>query len=129
MELVTIVIALALLEYIAFGMLVGRARVKYNVNAPATSGHEVFDRYFRVHQNTLEMMVVFVPAIWLFGEYVNARWAAVLGLIYVVGRIVYLRAYVADPSTRSAGFGLSFLPIAIAVIGTLVSAAMKVLAG
>ena len=129
MELVTIVIALALLEYIAFGMLVGRARVKYNVNAPATSGHEVFDRYFRVHQNTLEMMVVFVPSIWLFGQYVSARWAAVLGLIYVVGRIVYLRAYVADPSKRGAGFGLSFLPIAIAVVGTLVSAAMKVLAG
>ena len=129
MELVTIVITVALLEYIAFGMLVGRARVKYGVNAPATSGHEVFDRYFRVHQNTMEMMVVFVPAIWLFGQYVSARWAAVLGLVYVIGRLVYLRAYVADPSKRGAGFGLSFLPIAIAVIGTLVSAAMKVMAG
>jgi len=129
MELVTIVIAVALLQYIAFGMLVGRARVKYGVNAPATSGHEIFDRYFRVHQNTMEMMVVFVPAIWLFGEYVNARWAAVLGLIYVIGRVVYLRAYVADPSKRGTGFGLSFLPIAIAVVGALVGATMRVLAG
>lgn len=129
MELVTIVIAVALLEYIGFGMLVGRARVKYGVDAPATSGHEIFERYFRVHQNTMEMLVVFLPAIWLFGEYVSPAWAAGLGLVFVIGRVVYLQSYVADPARRSAGFGLSFLPIAIALIGTLVSATMRLVAG
>jgi uncharacterized MAPEG superfamily protein len=129
MELVTIVIAVALIEYIGFGMLVGRARVKYGVNAPATSGHEIFERYFRVHQNTMEMLVVFLPAIWLFGEYVSPGWAAGLGLVFVIGRIVYLQSYVADPARRSAGFGLSFLPIAIAVAGTIVGATMRLMAG
>jgi uncharacterized membrane protein YecN with MAPEG domain len=128
MELVTIVIALALIEYIAFGMLVGRARVKYDVKAPATSGHEVFDRYFRVHQNTLEMMVVFVPATWLFGQYVSPQWGAGLGLVFIVGRLVYLRGYVADPASRGAGFGLSFLPLAVMIVGVLISAGMSVLA-
>jgi len=128
MELVAIVIALALLEYVAFGMLVGKARVRYGVKAPATSGHEIFDRYFRVHQNTLEMMVVFVPATWLFGQYVSANWAAALGAVFIAGRVVYLRSYVADPAKRGAGFGLSFLPIAVMLIGILVAAGMKLLA-
>ena len=128
MELVAIVIALALLEYVAFGMLVGKARVRYGVKAPATSGHEIFDRYFRVHQNTLEMMVVFVPATWLFGQYVSANWAAALGAVFIAGRVVYLRSYVADPAKRGAGFGLSFLPIAVMLIGILFAAGMKLLA-
>jgi len=128
MELVAIIIALALLEYVAFGMLVGKARVTYGVKAPATSGHEIFDRYFRVHQNTLEMMVVFVPATWLFGQYVSANWAAALGAVFIAARIVYLRSYIADPAKRGAGFGLSFLPIAVMLIGILVAAGMKLLA-
>jgi uncharacterized MAPEG superfamily protein len=128
MELVAIVIALALLEYVAFGMLVGKARVTYGVKAPATSGHEIFDRYFRVHQNTLEMMVVFVPATWLFGQYVSANWGAALGAVFIAGRIIYLRSYIADPAKRGTGFGLSFLPIAVMLIGILVAAGMKLLA-
>ena len=76
MEFVAFVIALALLEYAIFGMLVGWARGKYGVVAPATSGHPVFERYFRVHMNTLEQLVAFVPAMWLFGTYVNPTWAA-----------------------------------------------------
>ena len=75
MEIVAVVIALALLEFVVFGMLVGRARGRYGVNAPAVSGHEIFDRYFRVHYNTMEMLVTFVPSIWLFGLYVSPQWA------------------------------------------------------
>ncbi len=54
MELVTIVIALALIEYSVFGMLVGKARGKYGIDAPAITGNPIFERYYRVHQNTLE---------------------------------------------------------------------------
>jgi glutathione S-transferase len=128
MDLVTVILVLALLQYIAFAMLVGGARGKYGVKAPATTGHEVFERYFRVQQNTLELLVVFVPAIWLFGQYVSTLWAAILGLVYLVGRVVYLKSYVADPAKRSAGFGLSFLPIAVMLIGVLIRAGMKLLA-
>jgi uncharacterized MAPEG superfamily protein len=128
MDLVTLVLVLALLQYVVFAMLVGSARGKYGVKAPAVSGHEIFERYFRVQQNTLELLVVFVPAVWLFGQYVSANWAAILGAVYLVGRIVYLRGYVADPARRGAGFGLSFLPIALMLIGILISAGMKLLA-
>ena len=119
MEIVAVVIALALLEFVVFGMLVGRARGLYGVNAPAISGHEIFDRYFRVHYNTMEMLVTFVPSIWLFGLYVSPQWGAAIGTVYLVGRIVYLRGYVADPRKREIGFGLSALPILVLLVGAL----------
>ena len=119
MEIVAVVIVLALLEFVVFGMLVGRARGRYGVKAPAVSGHEIFDRYFRVHYNTMEMLVTFVPSIWLFGLYVSPKWGAALGVVYLVGRIVYLRSYVADPSKRDIGFGLSALPLVVLLLGAL----------
>ncbi|MCJ7451700.1 MAG: MAPEG family protein [Steroidobacteraceae bacterium] len=119
MNLVAIVILLALLEFVAFGILVGRARVMYGVKAPATSGNEVFERHFRVHYNTLEALIVFVPSIWLFGLYVSPQWGAGLGAVYLVGRIVYFRSYVADPAQRSVGFGMSMLPMLVLLIGAL----------
>jgi len=119
MEFVAFVIALALLEFAVFGMLVGWARGKYKVAAPAIGGHPVFERYFRVHQNTMEQLVAFVPAMWLFGTFVNATWAAWLGLVFVVGRILYLVGYVADPAKREIGFALSSLPVVILLLGAL----------
>jgi len=119
MELVAVVTVLALLEYIVFAMLVGRARGKYGVKAPAVTGHEIFERYFRVQQNTLELLVPLVPAMWLFGTYVSPTWAAGLGMVYVAGRIFYLRGYVADPAKREAGFGLSVLPLFVLLFGAL----------
>jgi uncharacterized MAPEG superfamily protein len=124
MGIVAIVIVLALIQFVALGMLVGRARGQYGVKAPAITGHEVFERYFRVQQNTLELLVAFVPAIWLFASYVSTTWAAILGAIYLVGRFVYLRSYVRDPSTRSLGFGLSALPIMVMMIGALIGAVL-----
>ena len=123
MEFVAFVIALALLEYAIFGMLVGWARGKYRVAAPAIGGHPVFERYFRVHQNTLEQLVAFVPAMWLFGTYVNPTWAAGLGLVFVAARILYLVGYVADPGKREIGFGLTVLPVMILLVGGLWGAA------
>jgi len=119
MEFVAFVIALALLEFAVFGMLVGWARGKYKVAAPAIGGHPVFERYFRVHQNTMEQLVAFVPAMWLFGTFVNATWAAWLGLVFVVGRILYLVGYVADPAKREIGFAMSSLPVVILLLGAL----------
>lgn len=123
MEPVAIVVVIALLEYVVFSALVGRARGLYGVKAPAVSGHEMFDRYFRVHQNTMELLVAFVPAIWLFGLYVSPKWAALLGLLYVAGRILYLLGYVKDPAKREFGFGLSVLPIVVLLVGALWGAA------
>ena len=127
MEPVAVVIVLALFQYVAFGMLVGWARGKYGVKAPAVTGHETFDRYFRVHQNTLELLVAFVPAIWLFGIYVDPTWAALLGLVYLVARVLYLRGYVADPAKREVGFALSVLPVFVLLAGALWGAGRRLM--
>jgi glutathione S-transferase len=113
MPWVVIVTVLAVLQFFAFGILVGRARQKYQVAAPATTGNAVFERYFRVQMNTLETLVVFLPALWLFALQVNAAWAAGLGAVYLVGRQIYLHSYVKEPKSRSLGYGMSSLPIVI----------------
>ncbi len=124
MAYVDIVTALALLQFIAFGMQVGRARDKYGVPAPAVTGNEIFERHFRVQQNTLEQLIVFIPGLYLFAHYFNSLWAAGLGLIYLIGRQVYSASYVKDPKSRSAGFGLTFLPTVVLIIGGLIGAAI-----
>jgi uncharacterized MAPEG superfamily protein len=127
MEFVAIVTVLALLQYIYFGVLVGQARGKFGVNGPAVTGHPVFERYFRVQMNTLELLVAFLPALWLFAQYISPMWAAILGAIYLVGRFLYLRAYVADPAKRGLGFGLSMLPTLALLLGGLIGAVLALL--
>ena len=117
MEFVAIVVVLALLQYFSFALLVGKARAQYQVHAPAITGHPEFERYYRVHQNTLEMIVMFIPAIVLFSYWVRPDIAAGIGVVYLIGRFIYLRAYVADPASRGLGFGLSMLPILVLLLG------------
>ncbi len=125
MAYVDIVTALALLQFIVFGFRVGGARGKYGVKAPATTGNELFERYFRVQQNTLEQLVAFIPGLYLFAHYFNPLWAAAIGVIYLIGREIYASSYVKDPAKRSAGFGLSFLPTIILIAGGLIGAALR----
>ncbi len=123
MEYVVIVVVLALIEYIAFSILVGRARAKYNCPAPAISGDPIFERFYRVQQNTMEQLVVFLPAITIYGFYGNPTIAAGVGLIFVISRLIYLQAYVADPSKRGRGFVPGFLATAYLLIAGLIAAA------
>lgn len=125
MALVAVVVLLALLEFIVFTMLVGRARIRCKVIAPATTGHPVFERYFRVQQNTLEQLIVFLPAVWFFGVYVSPLWAAGLGLVFVIGRALYLAGYVAEPGKRAPGFMMSLLANIVLTIGGLVGAVLS----
>ncbi len=122
MELTAIAIAFALLEYSALSMLCGRARARCGIAAPATTGDPTFERYFRVQQNTLEQLVVFVPAMLLFGHYVSAPIGAGLGLVFILGRALYARSYVLDPPKRGVGFGLSLLSNLVLLLGGLVGA-------
>ncbi|MEX1197733.1 MAG: MAPEG family protein [Pseudohongiellaceae bacterium] len=124
MEWVAIIVVLALLQYLAFGMLVGRARGRYEVKAPAISGHPVFERYYRVHQNTLESLILFLPALLIFATYASASVGAGIGVVYLLGRQLYLRAYVKDPASRGPGFLLTLLPTVVLLIGGGVAAGM-----
>jgi len=123
MPYVHIVIALALLEFFLFSVAVARARATYRVMAPATAGHEVFERYFRVQMNTLEQLVIFVPSILMFGVYVNAWLAAALGLTFIIGRAVYFVGYVRAAEGRHIGFVLSAVPNLVLLGGGLAGAA------
>ena len=122
MDSTAIVTALALIQYIVLSFRVGQARGQYGVEAPATSGHPVFERHFRVHQNTLEQLMVFIPALWLFAYYVSNRLGALLGLAFIVGRALYAGSYVADPKQHSTGFGVSLVSSSLLLLGGLLGA-------
>ncbi len=122
MPLVHLVIGLALVEFFLFGWAVARARARFGVAAPATTGHEVFERYFRVQMNTLEQLIVFVPSILLFARYVNAYTAAALGAVFVIGRALYFTGYVRSAQGRHLGFMLSALPNVTLLIGAIIGA-------
>ncbi|NKB36747.1 MAG: MAPEG family protein [Gammaproteobacteria bacterium] len=120
MDYVALVIVLAILEYFFFMGMVGKARGDYSVKAPATTGDEMFERYYRVHQNTLEQLVMFIPSIYCFGVYMHALGAAALGLLFLIGRMVYFKAYIADPDSRGVGMMIGFMSIMILMLGALV---------
>ena len=114
MELVAIVTALALLQVFIFALQVGQQRVKHGINAPATSGNPEFERAFRVHENTVEQLIIFIPS-------------AGIGLVFIIGRQVYRSSYIGDPASRSAGFGIGAAAMMILLLGGLVGAVMALL--
>jgi glutathione S-transferase len=122
-----IVMLLALLEYSILGAMVGRARQTYGVEAPATTGNPDFERYFRVHENTLEALIVFLPALWIFSYSVNYHLGVVLGLLFVIARIVYAAGYLSAASKRSTGALATALINGILVIVPLIWIVIKVL--
>jgi uncharacterized MAPEG superfamily protein len=110
---------LALLVYVWNFMAAGRARGKHQILAPATTGHPEFERKLRIQQNMLEQLMIFLPSLWIFCLTVQPLIGAILGLIFVIGRIIYSAAYAADPAKRSVGFGLGMLPTLILMVGAL----------
>ena len=124
MAFVTIIAMLALIQYIAFGLLVGRARGKFGVEAPATTGHPEFERYFRAHYNTLEQLIVFLPALLAAGYFLNELLAVAAGAVFLIGRSLYFRTYVKDPGTRGPGMMLTFLANVVLVVSGLVGAVL-----
>jgi uncharacterized membrane protein YecN with MAPEG domain len=127
MELVYGTILLALVEYLVMSALVGRARAKYGIKAPATTGHPDFERANRVHINTLENLIVFVPAVWIFATYVSPAWAAALGALFVVGRALYAIGYLQAAEKRGAGAGITGIVNMALVVGGLIGIARSLL--
>jgi glutathione S-transferase len=122
MEWVTIVASLALLEYLVFVFRAGRARGRHSVAAPATTGHPDFERNLRVQENTIEQLVVFLPMLFAFAYFVSEAIAAVVGVLFILGRALYARAYVSDPARRGPGFLLTLVSNFVLTLGSLIGA-------
>ena len=88
------------------GIVVAQMRGKHKIDAPAVTGNPEFERAYRVQVNTLEQFVMFLPLLWLATRYFEPLpWLpAVLGLVWIIGRILYMNGYVTAPEKRSTGF-------------------------
>ena len=117
-SLVTVV---SLILYFVTSANVGRARLKYQVRPPKVSGSEDFERVLRVQQNTLEQIIVFLPALWLFCWFVDELAGAIAGGIWIVGRALYAWGYYQAAEKRGPGFGISSLATMVLLLGSLVS--------
>jgi len=126
-EYTAIVTLLALMQFMLFSIQVGAMRGKHGVIAPAITGHPQFERMFRVQQNTMEQLVVFVPALWIYAHLVNPLWGAGIGLFFVIGRFIYRAAYLKDPDSRSNGFTIGVLATAVLLVWSLVAAVMSLI--
>ncbi|CAG0911951.1 unnamed protein product, partial [Cyprideis torosa] len=114
-----------IVQFIAFSVLVGLAREKYGVKAPAISGNEHFERAYRVQMNTLEQLICFLPALFLAAVYWSPLPVSLLGVVYLVGRLVYRQAYIANPSKRAVGFMLTFIPTVLLILAAIIGALFR----
>jgi glutathione S-transferase len=119
----------ALILYLVVTINVGRARSKYGVKPPAMSGSPDFERVVRVHANTQEQIILFLPLLWLFSWYVNPIAGAILGLIWVGGRILYAWGYYQAAEKRFPGFAITTLSSMVLLLGSLIKLVMLTVAG
>ena len=111
---VALLTLLLIMQFMFFMIMVGKARGASDVKAPAMTGDENFERNVRVHLNTMEQLMITLPAMWICGYYYSSTFAATMGLAFLVSRFIYRAAYIADPGKRGTGI----------MIGTLANVAM-----
>lgn len=128
MEIVALLTIAAVLEYGIFGLMVGVARGRTGVEAPATNGNAEFERYFRVQQNTLERLIMFLPSLWIFSYYIDPLAGASIGAFFVIGRFLYFRGYTQEASKRSFGFLIGELSTNILMVGSIIGIVMSLVA-
>ena len=125
MEHAVLIVLLALAQYVYFTLRVGAGRVKYGVDAPKTEGNETWERMFRVQQNTLEQLVIFIPSTFFFTAYVSAGWVLLPGLVFIAGRQLYSYEYVSKPGSRGPGMAITLLANAVLMAGSLVAVVLR----
>lgn len=128
MHFATLLILLALLQYLAFITRTGLARGKLGIQAPAMTGHEVWERILRVQQNTAEQLHVFVPAVVAFAHFLDPVWVLLPGVLYLIGRQHYSMTYIEDPTKRAPGMVMTFAANVILVLGGLAGVLIEMMA-
>jgi glutathione S-transferase len=118
-HLTALVTCLAILFYFLTSVQVAKARGTFGIKAPAISGNPDFERVFRVQMNTLEWLPIFLPALWLFAIYISDAIAAALGVVWIVGRILYLTGYSKAANKRGTGFGIQFVAAMLLWLGAV----------
>ena len=124
----SLVTVITLIVFFVITANVGRARLKYKVPVPQTSGDPDFERVFRVQQNTLEQLILFLPSLWLFSLFVNPIWGAGIGGVWVIGRILYAWGYYQEAQKLRLGFGINALSVIVLLLGSLVGIVMMFVA-
>jgi glutathione S-transferase len=124
MRYVELVAILAVVQYLGFVVLAGQARRQSGLKAPAVTGHPGFERMYRVQMNTLETLIAFLPALFI-AQHWPSTVVAGLGLVYLIGRLLYWRAYVSDPAKRALGFMLSMVPTTALCVLSLIGIVLK----
>jgi glutathione S-transferase len=117
----------ALILYFIVTINVGRARFKYKVSPPQMTGNPDFERVVRVHQNTLEQLILFLPSLWIFSQFISPIWAAGIGTVWIIGRILFAWGYYQAAEKRAAGFGISTLATLTLLGGSLIGIIMSLL--
>ena len=127
MEYSIALILIALLQFIFFTGRAGFSRGKYDIKAPKTVGNERWERIYRIQQNTMEQLLIFIPGTVIFSLYVSATWVLLPGILFIVGRHIYSRLYLESPENRGPGMVLSFFSMIFLVIAGLVGISMKLI--
>lgn len=128
-QLPALVTLFTMLLLFATAVVVGRARGKYEIKAPAVTGHPAFERAYRVQMNTLEQTVLFLPTLWLAANYGFSGWAGIVGLVWLVGRVWYAVAYLNDAGKRGPGFGLGMLAWLVLLVMACIGVARAMAVG
>ena len=127
MAYATIIAMLALIEYFYFSIQVGGARARTGLKAPAVTGNVEFERVFRAHQNTLEQLVIFLPALFAAAWYSSELLAVAAGVTFLVGRMLYFRAYSKDAEKRGPGMIVTSIANAVLLVAALVGALLDIM--
>jgi glutathione S-transferase len=124
-----LVTLLAVGFYLFLATRVAAARGKYGVKLPSTAGNPDFERVFRVHMNTLEWMPTFLLPLWLSAIYLSDIGAAALGLVWIVGRVLYFAGYTRAVEKRLPGFFIQSTACLLLFIGAAAGVVMRLAAG
>lgn len=123
MTFVALVTLLLIMQYLYFMAMVGKARGAAGIKAPAVTGDDNFERNYRIHLNTLEQLMITLPALWVCASFFNTTFAGTMGLVFLIGRFIYRAAYITDPDSRGKGMMIGF----IANVGLVITALWGVL--